>query len=155
MLNLLGEYACKLDAKSRIGLPAALLKQLPAAAKERFVINRGIEQHLVIYPGPAWDAVSARVNQLNEFMVDHRRFFRRFYGGATPLTLDSQNRLLLPKRLLEYAAITDHVILFAHGNQIEVWAAERYEEQIDMDADEFATLAERVMGSQELQPPHE
>ena len=153
MLNLLGEHACKLDAKSRIALPAALLKQLSAAAKERFVVNRGIEQHLVIYPGPAWDSITEKVNQLNEFMVDHRRFFRRFYGGATPLTLDSQNRLLLPKRLLEYAAIKDQVILFAHGEQIEVWAAEHYQKQIDMDADEFAALAERVMGNKDPQLP--
>ena len=50
MLNLIGEYECKLDSKSRLLFPAGLKKQLPVAADYTFVLNRGFEKCLVLYP---------------------------------------------------------------------------------------------------------
>ena len=46
--NLIGEYECRLDEKSRIILPSALKKQISSEARDRFVINRGFEGCLVL-----------------------------------------------------------------------------------------------------------
>jgi MraZ protein len=147
MPDLLGEYECKLDTKGRLALPAALIKQLAPLAPAQFIINRGFERHLVLYPSPAWEATIAKVHErLNEFTIEHRVFMRRFYGGAMPLTLDGQSRILLPKRLLDYAQIKDRVVLFAQGDKIEVWASELYEQMLDVDPQEFAEQAQRLLG---------
>src|ERR1051325_6952904 len=103
MGNLLGEYACKLDAKGRVMLPVALKKQVQPAAQNKFVINRGFEKHLNLYPLDEWQLVSAEVNKLNPYVAKNREFMRAFFRGATELELDNTARLLMPKPLLEYA----------------------------------------------------
>lgn len=146
MSSLLGEYECRLDAKCRLAFPAALKRQLAPEADDRFVINRGFERHLVLYPFNEWQIISADINQLNLYIEENRRFVRYFHRGATELKLDSQHRLLLPKRLLDYAQIETDLVLFAYGNRIEVWAAQLYDELLDDEPDDFAALAEKIMG---------
>ncbi len=146
MTNLIGEFECRLDPKGRIMLPASLKKQIPSEAKDRFVINRGIEKCLVIYPKHDWDATSSEINALNMYVKKNRDFARYFYRGATELGLDSTNRLLFPKQLLEYAGIEKDLVLFAYSNKIEVWAKETYDKLLGDEPEDFSTLAEEVMG---------
>ena len=112
MSQFLGEFECKVDPKGRIMLPAGLKKQLSPAAEGRFVINRGFEKCLVLYPLNEWQTISAEVNKLNLYNKKNRDFARYFFRGASELMLDGTNRLLLPKALTEYAAIDKDLILF-------------------------------------------
>jgi len=152
MAGFLGEYEVRIDDKGRIKLPAALKKQLPGLSQDKFVINRGFEKCLVIYPLTVWEAISARVNKLNTFEKKKREFVRYFYRGATPIDLDTNDRLNLPKHLLEYAGIEKDLMLAAHNNVIEIWNKQRYEELMVIDSDDFAGLAEEVMGDEKLPP---
>ncbi|MFZ4522133.1 MAG: division/cell wall cluster transcriptional repressor MraZ [Bacteroidales bacterium] len=145
--NLIGEFECRLDNKSRIILPAALKKQISPEAHDQFVLNRGFEGCLVLYPQDVWDETTQKMRNLNLFMTDARLFMRKFSNGATPLVLDSQNRLLLPKPLLDYAKIDKEIILFAYADRIEVWDKKTYMEQLSDDSVDFAKLAEKVMGN--------
>ena len=147
MTSFLGEFECRLDSKSRIVLPASLKKQLPPEAEGRFVMNRGFEQHLVLYPKHDWEVISAEVNRLNLYVKKNRAFVRYFFRGATEIGLDAQSRLLLPKSLLEYAGIRDELVLFGYNNRIEVWAKQLYYELIDEEPEDFADLAEEIMGN--------
>ncbi len=42
MLNLLGEYGCKIDAKGRLMFPAKLRKQMEEIIHQGLVLNRDI-----------------------------------------------------------------------------------------------------------------
>jgi len=148
--NLIGEFECRLDDKSRIILPSALKKQISPEAHDKFVMNRGFEGCLVLYPQNVWDETTARMNKLNLFVRENRRFVRAFNNGATPLSLDSQNRLLLPKSLLDYASIDREIILFAYSDRIEVWNKKSYLELVSNEPEDFAQLAEKVMGNSNL-----
>ena len=148
--NLIGEYECRLDEKSRIILPSALKKQISQEAQDRFVINRGFEGCLVLYPNNVWKETTESINKLNLFVRDNRRFVRFFYNGATEITLDSQNRLLMPKSLLGFAGIDKEIILFAYSNRIEVWNKATYQELLSKEPEDFAILAEKVMGKKEI-----
>ena len=146
MLQLIGEYECKIDAKARVMLPAALKKQLTGSNADKFVVNRGFEKHLTLYPYEVWQTESAEVNKLNMYNKQNRDFARYFFRGATEISLDASSRLLLPKSLLEYADIKSDMVLFAYGNKIEVWSASLYEATLDNEPQNFADLAEAVMG---------
>ncbi len=148
--NLIGEYECRLDDKSRIILPSALKKQISPEAHDKFVINRGFEGCLVLYPQNVWDETTAKMSRLNLFVKDHRQFVRAFNNGATPLALDNQNRLLLPKPLLDFASIDREIILFAYSDRIEVWNKKTYLEMVSKEPEDFAQLAEKVMGNPNL-----
>jgi MraZ protein len=155
MMNLLGEFECKLDSKFRLALPAALRKQLPPQADGRFVVNRGFEKHLTLYPLTEWQIVSAEVNRLNMYVKKHREFARYFHRGATELTLDSAGRVLLPKRLVDYAGIQEAVILLAYANRIECWDSELYDTLLASEPEDFARLAEEIMSGGEPGPERE
>ena len=146
MTNFLGEFECRLDTKLRIALPSALKKQLSPQANNRFVINRGFEKHLVLYPYHEWEKVTAEFRRLNLYIKKNREFVRYFHRGATELTLDNSGRLLLPKRLLTYAGVKESVVLLAYANRIECWDSELYEALLDQEPEDFAQLAEEIMG---------
>lgn len=146
MTNLIGEFECKIDEKGRLIIPAALKKQLPPEAEDKFVINRGFEKCLVLYPRNEWKIISDEINQLNLYNKKNRDFVRYFFRGATEMALDSNSRILVPKTLLDYATINKEIVLFAYSNRIELWAKETYDTLLSDEPEDFATLAEEVMG---------
>ena len=146
MSHFLGEFDCKLDAKGRMMIPSSLKKQLPKIEQEGLVINRGFEKHLVCYTKKEWDKIIDELSKLNPYEKRTREFIRYFTRGATELTLDSANRVLLPKILLEYADIQADVVISCQLNRIEIWAKDVYETQMDNEPKNFAKLAEEVMG---------
>lgn len=146
MLHLIGEYTCKLDDKGRLALPAGLKRQIPTDNNERFVINRGFESCLILYPVKEWEEVVSKIATLNQYKAEVRQFVRHFHRGATELQLDGASRLNLPNHLLGYAGIDRDVVLFAHTNKIEIWNKQAYESMLGNDPESFAHLAEQVMG---------
>jgi len=146
MSHFLGEFDCKLDTKGRMMIPVGLKKQLPGADTEGLVINRGFEKHLVIYTRKEWDKIVDDLSKLNQYEKKTREFIRYFTRGASELSLDAAGRVLLPKTLLDYAGIDTEVVLSCQFNKIEVWAAAAYDSQLDNEPENFANLAEEVMG---------
>lgn len=146
MFQLTGEYDCKMDAKGRLKLPAGLIRQLGSSGNLPLVLNRGFEKCLMLYPKEVWDKKAEEVNQLNIYIPKNRQFVRYFYRGASQLTTDSAERILVPKSLSEYAGLGKEVVLFAYHEQIEIWSKDRYEEMLNSEPEEFSGLAESVFG---------
>ena len=143
---LIGEFECKLDEKGRLMLPSGLKKQLPPKEQKTFVVNRGFEKQLNLYPRKEWEKITSQINELNLFVKQNREFVRKFNNGATEIEVDGSGRVLLPKTLMQYAGIEKEAILFAHSNRIEIWSKAEYDKFMKEGADDFATLAEKVMG---------
>lgn len=146
MQQLLGEYECKMDAKGRMRLPSGLISQLGEAEVDTLVINRGFENCLMLYPEAVWNRISEEVNSLNIYNKKNRAFVRYFYRGAQKLSVDSADRILVPRRLQEYAAIEKEVILSAVNDRIEVWAKDQFDLLLEDEPDDFSDLAEDVLG---------
>lgn len=147
MTHFLGEFECKLDTKGRMVLPAGLKRQMPDVEREGLVINRGLESHLVIYIRQEWNKLMQDLSLLNAFDRKNREFIRKFMRGATELMLDASGRVLIPKALAAYAGIQGEVVLACQFNKIEVWDKAAYDAQWQDEGDDFASLAEEVMGS--------
>ncbi len=146
MTQFIGEFECKVDQKGRVALPAALKKQLPPQMQDKFVINRGIEKCLVLYPYNEWQIISSEVNKLNLYNKKNRDFARYFFRGASELVLDAASRLNLPQSLLDYAGIKNDLVFFAFSNRIEVWSQANYTTLMSEEPEDFSNLAEEVMG---------
>jgi len=148
MHGFLGEIECKLDPKGRLAMPGRFLKQMPPDNNGGFVVNRGIEKCLTLYTLPEWDRVSKELETLNLYDAAQRLFLRQFFRGATEVMFDGNNRILLPKRLLDYAGIETDVVLLGYFNRIEIWSTQVYDEVMEVDAANFANLANQVMSKQ-------
>lgn len=146
MSYLTGEFECKLDNKGRMMIPAGLKKKLPEAEKEGLVINRGFEKYLVIYTKQEWDKKLDELNKLNQYEKKNIEFIRYFTRGATELSVDTAGRVNLPQGLLDYAGIGTEVVLNCQMTKIEMWDKAAYQAMIENEPEDFAKLAEEVMG---------
>jgi len=148
MNGFLGEYEATLDAKGRFLLPAGFKKQLPDEAGNQFVINRGFEKCLTLYPMKSWEPIFAEIGKLNDFDPKVREFRRYFLNGATVLELDSAGRLLVPSNLKEHAGLEKDIVLVAAMNKIEIWDKDKYQKFFEtFSPDAFSQLAQQVMAA--------
>ena len=153
VLNLIGTYECKVDAKGRLMLPQAFKKQLSTVIQDGFVLKRAVFQKcLELYPMAEWNALSQKVNKLNRFNKKNDEFIRRFNAGVKLVEMDSSGRILISKDLHAFAQTKKEVVVNAAINVLEIWDKELYEKAIDDAALDFADLAEEVMGDQNEEP---
>ena len=145
MTGFHGEYQSTIDAKVRFHLPASLKKQL-VEGENRFIVSRGFEKCLTLYPLKSWQSILDRISQLNDFDPKVRQFRRQFLGGATEVELDAAGRILLPPTLREFALPGKEIVLAAALDRFEIWDASKYKQLFeDFSADAFSNLAQEVM----------
>jgi len=150
VVNLIGTYECKADAKGRLMFSSAFKKQLSGVLQNGFVLKRAVFQPcLELYPMEEWNLMMEKINTLNRFKKKNNDFIRRFTAGVKFVELDVAGRVLIPKDLSEFAGIKKQVVMSSSVNIIEIWDKEKYEKAIDDAADDFADLAEEVMGNRD------
>jgi|SRR5690554_971885 MraZ protein len=153
MTGFFGSYELNVDGKGRFQLPSSFRKQMPDNSSGRFVMTRGMEKCLSLYPEENWRVLEKRVRSLNEFNPKVRLFKRLFFGGITLMEPDTAGRLLIPKQLLEYAGIEKEMIFFAQGDKIEIWDKETYNKLFEEESGNISALAEEVLGSNFFNAP--
>lgn len=147
MINFIGTYDCKADTKGRIMVPVALKNQMSPILTQGFVIKRSVFQPcLELYPMEEWNALMQKMNKKNRFKKKNNDFIRRFSAGVKLVEVDATGRLLIPKNLMGVANITKEVVLSSAINIIEIWDKDAYEKVLEETAEDFAALAEEVMG---------
>ena len=114
-------------------------------AEGTFVITRGFETCVFLYPKDRWEAIEDEIGQLNMFQREAREFARRILMWAEDSSLDKQGRVSLPKSLMEYAGIDDRALIIGAFDHIEIWDPEVWDRHMNESADDYETLAERVM----------
>lgn len=152
MVNLVGTYECKIDAKGRVMLPSALKKQFLPMLKDGFVLKRSVFQACVeLYPMAEWNGLMQKMNKLNRFKKKNNDFIRRFTAGVKTVEVDGNGRLLVPKDLTGFAGLKKEIVLSSAINIVEIWDKENYEKAIEDATGDFADLAEEVMGEENFE----
>jgi MraZ protein len=153
MNGFLGEYEATLDPKGRFLLPVGFKKQLPEDGNAQFVIARGFEKCLSLYPIKSWEPIFEAISGLNDFDPKVREFRRYFLNGATQMELDSAGRLLVPQNLKEYAGLEKDIVLVSAVNKIEIWDTKKYKQFFETYSSEtFSSLANEVMNKNTEKP---
>ena len=115
--------------------------------EEGFVLKRAVFQPCIeMYPMSEWNALMQKVNSLNRFKKKNNDFIRRFTAGVKMVEVDANGRLLVPKDLLNFAGLQKEIVLSSAINIVEIWDKTKYEAAIEDATDDFADLAEEVMG---------
>ncbi len=146
MAGLVGEFEVKLDDKGRFLFPSGLRKQLPPASQRDFMLNKGFEDCLTLYPLPDWEKISERLSKMNLFKPKNRMFYRLFHQGAKQVALDNAGRVLIPSALVERVGLLQELMLIAYNDRIEIWDKSKYFNVIEGNMADFADLANDVMG---------
>jgi MraZ protein len=149
MAGLVGEFEVKMDAKGRFMFPSGLRKQLPSSAQRDFMLNKGFEDCLTLFPLYEWEKVSEKLSKMNLFKPKNRLFYRLFHQGAKPISLDKTGRALIPVAHMERVGLKQEAMLIAYNDRIEIWDKSKYFEMIEGSMTDFADLADEVMGDLE------
>jgi len=137
----MGEYSHNLDAKGRIIVPAKFRENLG----ETFVLTRGLDRSLFVYPEVEWRLLEDKLKQLPLTKKDARKFTRFFLSGATELEIDKQGRISIPQPLRTYANLSKQCTVIGVSNRIEIWDADEWNDYVSESEESFAEIAENLM----------
>ncbi|MGL4850081.1 MAG: division/cell wall cluster transcriptional repressor MraZ [Clostridium sp.] len=135
----IGEYQHSLDNKNRMNVPAKLREGLQG----RFVITKGLDHCLYVYPINEWEKLEEKLKNLPLTDKNARAFVRFFFSGACEIELDKQSRGLIPQNLKEYAKIEKDIVSIGVLTRIEIWSKESWNEYNSSDMD-FDSIAESM-----------
>ena len=120
-ISFTGEYHNSLDTKNRLNIPAKFRKVLDPINDRTFVITRGFDQCLVLYPLQDWSQVEEQLGKLSSIRGRHRSFVRSVTRYAISVQYDGQGRIQIPESLLGYSGIKKEVAVIGMINKIELW----------------------------------
>lgn len=145
MSSFKGRYSYSVDNKGRIALPVKLRKNVSPEANDTFIISRGFEQCLFVYPQDEWNKVEQMIRGLSSSNPQHRFLVRTLLQWATDTQLDSQSRITIPQDLLKFANIENEVLVIGVLERIEIWNPKIYEEYMNNQPATYETVAESVL----------
>ena len=146
--TFIGEYSYSLDIKGRINVPSKFRKALSNDNDNTFVITRGMDSCVWVYPLIQWKDIESNLRNLSSLSKIHRAFVRNTVRYATPSTYDRQGRITLPPSLINYAKLDKDVLIIGMVNKMEIWNPRQLEindeETLKIDSTEYDNLAEKI-----------
>ena len=138
--SVTGTYEHTVDGKGRLFIPARLREELG----ETFHLSMGAGQCLTIYPQSAWDALCQRAEALEE--EEDIEAMEVFFAQTYRCTVDSQNRIVIPSLLRDYAMLEKDVVIVGSNNVAKIWNAQRWAEKVNtyMSPQKMKALARKV-----------
>jgi MraZ protein len=139
-----GSFNYTIDNKGRINIPAKMRKNLAPEANNAFVITRGFENCIFVYPNDEWMKREAEIGNLQQTNPKDRYFTRMMMQYATDAELDGQYRIVLPKELIQYANIENEVFILGAYDRIEIWNPNEYKKYLDSQQEDYLTVASKI-----------
>ncbi len=136
----MGEYHHTIDEKGRIIIPAKFREMLG----EKFIVTRGIENCLFVYPNDEWQKIVTKLESLPFTKRDARQFVRFFLSGATIAEFDKQGRVNLTTPLIDYAKLNKDCVVIGTGSRLEIWSSEDWNSFFESAKDNMSDIAENL-----------
>lgn len=129
MSSFIGDNTCKADNKCRVVVPASFRKAMVASCQSVFVLRKNVfEKCLDMYPMDEWERMIADIrSKLNLFDAKHVAFLREFCRGTQEVEMDTNGRVLLPRKMLEEVGIDKEMVFAGQDVLIQVWDVKTYE----------------------------
>jgi len=138
----MGEYHYSIDDKGRLTIPSKLRYDLG----EKFIVTRGLDNCLFVYPMEEWNNVINKYKELPN-TKDARNFMRFFLSGATVCEFDKQGRINIQTPLLNYAKLNKDCVIIGVNDRLEIWAKEMWEEFINQNEANLSDIADNLFSS--------
>ena len=147
--TFIGEYAYSLDSKGRVNVPAKFRQSLSEDNENTFVITRGVDPCIWVYPLSHWKEIESNLRNLSSISKIHRTFVRNTARYASPSTYDKQGRITLTPSLIEYADLDKDVLIIGMINKMEIWNPDRLDEtdqqNMEIDPAAYDDLADKII----------
>ena len=136
----LGRFENKLDDKGRLAMPAKFRPRLA----EGFVVTRGFEGCLTLYPLTEWQQLAEALGRFPVTDQKARSLRRVLFAQAADMELDKQGRILIPEYLREAAGLTNEVVVAGMDGYIEIWDSTRWQQIESQNEESAAEIAQSL-----------
>ena len=147
--TFIGEYTYSLDSKGRVNIPAKFRQSLSTDSQNTFVITRGLDPCIWVYPLEQWKEIETNLRNLSSVKNIHRTFVRDTARYASPSTYDKQGRVTLTPSLIEYASLEKDVLIIGMINKIEIWNPNTLkivdQQNLEIEPDAYDDLADKII----------
>ena len=140
-----GEHEHTIDRKGRLIIPSRFREVMKEHYVERFVVTRGLDKCLFLFPEDEWRSQENRLKALSFTKAQARQFHRLYFSGAVELTCDRQGRILIPPYLREFAGLKRDVVLVGLSTRVEIWSREGWQSFYGKSKDSYEEIAERLL----------
>jgi|TARA_B100000614_G_C14420917_1_gene441903 MraZ protein len=140
-----GQEQYSIDAKGRVNIPAKMRKSISPEANDTFAITRGVDKCIEVYPLDEWKKYEEKFRSMNQYDERKRYFLRTILRWTEEVSLDSQQRITIPKKLLGFAGIEKQAVIVGMGDHIEFWNPEVFEKYLDEHDESYEDVAAEVM----------
>lgn len=138
----MGEYHQKIDDKGRLTIPSKLRYELG----ETFIVTRGLDKCLFIYPKEEWNQVITKYKELPN-TKDARNFMRFFLSGASEVSFDKQGRMNIPSPLIQYSNLLKDCIVIGVNERLEIWSEENWNQFIEENEENLSDIADNLFST--------
>lgn len=139
-----GYWEVAIEKQGRLKLPNALLKSLPEDERKKFWITHGFGKHIMLWTEKSYLEQMQYLNSLDRNIIEVKKYRNAFLRNTAFIECDSQDRLVIPKPLIEQYKIEREVVLLLDNGKIEIWNSEEYHNEFDMDPEELNALNEAI-----------
>jgi MraZ protein len=146
MSVFIGNSDAKADAKGRIFIPAHYRKVLHESENSRLVMRKDpYSNSIMLYPEDIWNQKLTNLkNGLDEWNPTHQVVLRQYVAEAEWLEIDSQGRVLIPKKYLQLIGAENEVQFVGMVDTFSLWAKGDFD-KAKLSADEFTGLLQSIM----------
>jgi len=125
-----GDFACALDDKGRIVLPAKVRAEL---AENQLVVTKSVEPCLWVFTMEEWKTVSSDImSRASLWDEESRSLVRWVVSPAQTIEIDRTGRIVIPQSLREYAGLSKEARLLWMMSSMELWDAERLSADLEV-----------------------
>ena len=144
MASFKGTYDYTVDSKGRVNIPARFRRALPAGDKKTFVVTRGADGCIDVWPQHEWASREEKLKSLSGNQKDNRLMVRLLLQDASESQFDSQGRISIPPPLLNMAKIGKDVKILGALDHIELWNPDMYDSYLRDNVESYETVIERI-----------
>lgn len=145
MATFRGSYEHSIDHKGRVSIPARFRRLLSGDANETFVVLRGLDACVWLYPADEFKRLEDRLRARSFSDETNRRFQRLLLLDSRDETLDSQGRVAISPRLIAHAQLKHEVLVNGVLDHIEIWSPEMFGQYMSSSSRTYEDIAGELL----------
>lgn len=139
-----GYWEVSIEKSGRLKMPTAFLKAIPEDERKAFYVTHGFGEHIMLWSEKAYQEQMDYLNSLDRNLTLVKQYRNAFLRNTSHLECDSQDRIVIPKPLMEQYEINKEIVLLLDNGKIEIWNCAKYHEKFDMSPDDLERLNEKI-----------
>lgn len=144
-MALTGTFQRALDDKQRLAFPKRLRDAMGNDELKELYVAPEVGRSLSVFSPDTFERRAARIEQQSTARSSVANYLRLYYSQAERVEIDSQGRIRLPERLVEFAQLKQDIVLLGVNDHVEIWDQVIWNEFLSEHSQGFDQLASEAL----------